>query len=182
MDVLLKGISPFLLHPNSNGSTTVVVSSFLGKKVRRREREYETSCGKFKVVAEKKQSDRDRWKGLATDTSDDQQDITRGKGMVDTLFQAPVGSGTHHAVLSSYDYLSPALRQYHHYSPFLLLLLRRCRRFDIYSNFSIGMFRYEFDNNMDEYYIAPAFMDKLLVHIAKNFLNLPKIKVYLLLL
>ena len=30
---------------------------------------------------------------------------------------------------------------------------------------------------MDGYYIAPAFMDKLIVHISKNFMNLPNIKV-----
>lgn len=53
----------------------------------------------------------DRWEGLASDISDDQQDITRGKGMVDTLFQAPMGSGTHHAVMTSYDYISLGLRQ-----------------------------------------------------------------------
>lgn len=33
------------------------------------------------------------------------------------------------------------------------------------------------DNNMDGFYIAPAFMDKVVVHITKNFLNLPNIKV-----
>lgn len=68
----------------------------------------------FKPVAEydeEKQSSKDRWGGLAFDTSDDQQDITRGKGMVDTLFQAPLGSGTHYAVMSSYDYSSAGLRQ-----------------------------------------------------------------------
>jgi hypothetical protein len=32
---------------------------------------------------------------------------------------------------------------------------------------------------MDGYYIAPAFMDKLVVHISKNFMSLPNIKVYL---
>ena len=32
---------------------------------------------------------------------------------------------------------------------------------------------------MDGFYIAPAFMDKLVVHITKNFLNLPNIKVCL---
>lgn len=37
---------------------------------------------------------------------------------------------------------------------------------------------YQFDNNVNGYYIAPAFMDKLLVHIAKNFMKLPNIKVY----
>lgn len=60
---------------------------------------------------EEKQTGNDRWGGLATDSSDDQQDITRGKGMVDTLFQAPEGAGTHHAVLSSYDYISTGLRR-----------------------------------------------------------------------
>ncbi len=33
------------------------------------------------------------------------------------------------------------------------------------------------DNMMDGLYIAPAFMDKLVVHVAKNFMNLPNIKV-----
>lgn len=70
----------------------------------------------FKVSAqieydEEKQTSKDRWAGLAYDISDDQQDITRGKGMVDTLFQAPMESGTHYAVMSSYDYISAGLRQ-----------------------------------------------------------------------
>ncbi|KAF8035713.1 hypothetical protein BT93_C1670 [Corymbia citriodora subsp. variegata] len=107
-----------------------------------------------KAVAEfdeEKQTSKDRWRGLVTDTSDDQQDITRGKGMVDTLFQAPMGTGTHYAVMSSYDYISAGLRQL------------------------------AFDNTMDGFYIAPAFMDKLVVHITKNFLNLPNIKVPLIL-
>ena len=30
---------------------------------------------------------------------------------------------------------------------------------------------------MDGYYIAPAFMDKLIVHISNNFMNFPNIKV-----
>ena len=30
---------------------------------------------------------------------------------------------------------------------------------------------------MDGFYIAPAFMDKLVVHITKNFMTLPNIKV-----
>ena len=30
---------------------------------------------------------------------------------------------------------------------------------------------------MDGFYIAPAFMDKLVVHISKNFMKLPNIKV-----
>ncbi|PKI72210.1 hypothetical protein CRG98_007408 [Punica granatum] len=72
------------------------------------------SSRKLRVVSEydeQKQSTKDKWRGLAFDASDDQQDITRGKGMVDTLFQAPAGSGTHYAVMSSYDYTSAGLRQ-----------------------------------------------------------------------
>lgn len=37
--------------------------------------------------------------------------------------------------------------------------------------------RYEFDNTKDGFYIAPSFMDKLVVHITKNFMALPNIKV-----
>lgn len=41
--------------------------------------------------------------------------------------------------------------------------------------------RFDFDNMKDGLYIAPAFMDKLVIHVAKNFLNLPNIKVPLIL-
>eukprot|EP00899_Mesostigma_viride_P008911 jgi/Mesvir1/18020/Mv09348-RA.6 len=52
----------------------------------------------------------DRWK-LAADTSDDQQDITRGRNMVDPKFQGFGGmEGTHNAIMSSYDYISTAQR------------------------------------------------------------------------
>lgn len=146
------------LSLNSSGSGGLVPSSaFLGsslKKVSSRFTYPKVVSGKFKVVAEiseEKQTDKDKWKGLAFDTSDDQQDITRGKGKVDTLFQAPTGSGTHHAIMSSYDYISTGLRQYN------------------------------LDNSMDGFYIAPAFMDKLVVHITKNFMSLPNIKVPLIL-
>lgn len=37
--------------------------------------------------------------------------------------------------------------------------------------------RYNLDNTVDGFYIAPAFMDKLVVHISKNFMTLPNIKV-----
>ncbi|KAL8233569.1 hypothetical protein R6Q59_019669 [Mikania micrantha] len=37
------------------------------------------------------------------------------------------------------------------------------------------------DNKKDGFYIAPAFMDKLVVHITKNFMTLPNIKVPLIL-
>lgn len=74
-------------------------------------RNFRSIVAQEQEIDEKKQSDKDRWKGLVMDMSDDQQDITRGKGMVDTLFQAPTGTGTHHAVLQSYEYISQGLRQ-----------------------------------------------------------------------
>jgi pantothenate kinase-related protein Tda10 len=43
------------------------------------------------------------------------------------------------------------------------------------------MFRYDMDNTIDGLYIAPAFMDKLVVHITKNYLSLPSVKVPLIL-
>ncbi|KAF3950905.1 hypothetical protein CMV_023397 [Castanea mollissima] len=146
------------LKLNDFGTGALVPSSaFWGnslKKVSPKITNQKISSGSFKAVAEydeQKQTSKDKWGGLAFDTSDDQQDITRGKGMVDTVFQAAMGSGTHYAVMSSYDYISAGLRQF------------------------------KLDNNMDGFYIAPAFMDKLVVHITKNFLNLPNIKVPLIL-
>ncbi|KAJ7961387.1 Ribulose bisphosphate carboxylase/oxygenase activase [Quillaja saponaria] len=143
-----------------NGSSSGIAppsSAFLGnslKKASSKTSHQRVSFGNLKVSAEydeQKQTNKDRWAGLAFDTSDDQQDITRGKGMVDSLFQAPMGTGTHYAVLSSHDYISAGLRQF------------------------------DLDNNMDGFYIAPAFMDKVVVHITKNFLTLPNIKVPLIL-
>ncbi|KAK4403286.1 Ribulose bisphosphate carboxylase/oxygenase activase 1, chloroplastic [Sesamum angolense] len=140
----------------SVGGAAVPSSSFLGMSLKKVNSSHvpKVSSGNFKVVAEvneKKQTDQDRWKGLVEDISDDQQDITRGKGMVDSLFQAPTGMGTHDPVLSSYEYISQGLRQYN------------------------------LDNTMGGLYIAPAFMDKLVVHISKNFMSLPNIKVPLIL-
>ncbi|KAI8465049.1 MAG: Rubisco activase [Monoraphidium minutum] len=93
-----------------------------------------------------------RWRAIdaGVDTSDDQQDIARGRQMVDSLFQGGQGmGGTHNAVLSSADYLSQAQRNF---------------------------------NNIEEgFYIAPAFLDKITIHVAKNFMDLPKIKVPLIL-
>ncbi|KAL3647310.1 Ribulose bisphosphate carboxylase/oxygenase activase 2, chloroplastic [Castilleja foliolosa] len=138
------------------GGAAVPTSSFLGSSLKKLNSVYvpKACSSNFKVVAEiddKKQTDSDRWKGLITDISDDQQDIARGKGMTDSLFQAPTGMGTHDAVLSSYEYLSQGLKTYN------------------------------FDNTLDGFYIARAFMEKLIVHISKNFMTLPNIKVPLIL-
>lgn len=107
-----------LNNAGSNGS--IPSSAFLGKGLKKVNSRFVTpkaSFGNFKVVAAEKeidestQTNKDRWRGLAYDTSDDQQDITRGKGMVDTLFQAPQDAGTHYAIMSSYEYISTGLRQ-----------------------------------------------------------------------
>ncbi|KAG4205114.1 hypothetical protein ERO13_A04G084300v2 [Gossypium hirsutum] len=138
----------------SNGRGPSPSSIFLGKSVTKgtsKVNQNKVFPKNFKVVSEYKQTSKDRWVELVHDESDDQQDITRGKGMVDTLFQAPVGTGTHHAIMSSYDYISQGLRTFN------------------------------YDNIIDGFYIAPAFMDKVVVHITKNFLNLPNIKVPLIL-
>ncbi|RDX58004.1 Ribulose bisphosphate carboxylase/oxygenase activase, chloroplastic [Mucuna pruriens] len=121
-----------------SGPSSAFFGSNLKKIIGSRVPNAKVSCGSFKIVAaekeidEEQQTDKDRWRGLAYDVSDDQQDITRGKGLVDSLFQAPQDAGTHYAVMSSYEYLSTGLRQYN------------------------------LDNNMDGFYIAPAFMDKLI--------------------
>ncbi|KAI4385666.1 hypothetical protein MLD38_003663 [Melastoma candidum] len=149
-----------LLNVNGSnaGGNSVASSAFFGSSLRKvcfYLPQRVTKGGRFRVMAgevdDNKQTDKDRWRGLAYDTSDDQQDITRGKGMVDPLFQAPQDAGTHYAVMSSYEYLSTGLRTYN------------------------------LDNTMDGFYIAPAFMDKLVVHITKNFMSLPNIKVPLIL-
>lgn len=92
-----------------------------------------------------------RWAAIdaTNDLSDDQQDITRAAGMVDSLYQGWQGQGTQNAVMSSAEYLSNASRS--------------------------------MNNIEDGYYISPAFLDKLSIHVAKNFLDLPKIKVPLIL-
>lgn len=104
------------LSLNGSGAGAAVPSStFMGKKVSSRFISPKVSSGSFKIVAvkevnEEKQTNKDKWKGLAYDISDDQQDITRGKGMVDSLFQAPMGAGTHDPIMSSYEYISTGLR------------------------------------------------------------------------
>lgn len=106
------------LNLNGSGAGAAVPSSaFFGSSLKKVNSTYtapKVSPGNFKIVAaeidEDKQTKEDRWKGLAYDVSDDQQDITRGKGMVDSLYQAPSETGTHYAVLSSYEYLSQGLR------------------------------------------------------------------------
>ncbi|KAL9332540.1 hypothetical protein ACSQ67_002150 [Phaseolus vulgaris] len=136
----------------ASGPSSAFFGTSLKKVISSRVPNSKLTSGSFKIVAadkeieETQQTEGDRWRGLAYDVSDDQQDITRGKGLVDSLFQAPMDAGTHYAVMSSHEYLSAGLRQY------------------------------DFDNMKDGFYIAPAFLDKLVVHIAKNFMTLPNIK------
>lgn len=148
---------PLSLHGSGSGASAPSSAIFGNslKKVNSGLSHGRISTATFKVMAadldESKQTKKDRWAGLAYDISDDQQDITRGKGKVDSLFQAPMGDGTHVAVMNSYEYISQGLRHY------------------------------KLDNTIDGFYIAPAFMDKLVVHISKNFMTLPNIKVPLIL-
>merc|ERR1740127_229280 len=104
------------------------------------------------VVARASKSQKGRWAGLdaGNDVSDDQQDIARGRGMVDPLFQGGFGQqGTQNAILSSDEYISQGLK--------------------------------DLSNIEDGFYISKAFLDKFTLHIAKNFMDLPKIKVPLIL-
>merc|ERR1740127_235937 len=99
------------------------------------------------VVARASKSQKGRWAGLdaGNDVSDDQQDIARGRGMVDPLFQGGFGQqGTQNAILSSDEYISQGLK--------------------------------DLSNIEDGFYISKAFLDKFTLHIAKNFMDLPKIK------
>ncbi|XP_073009778.1 ribulose bisphosphate carboxylase/oxygenase activase, chloroplastic isoform X1 [Typha latifolia] len=148
---------PLSLYGSSSGPSAPS-SAFFGSSLKRVSSSLSNAkmpAGSIRAMAEdldeSKQTDKDRWGGLAYDMSDDQQDITRGKGLVDSLFQAPSGSGTHIPIMTSHEYISQGLRQYN------------------------------LDNSMDGFYIAPAFMDKLVVHITKNFMTLPNIKVPLIL-
>ncbi|KAG9160779.1 hypothetical protein Leryth_008621 [Lithospermum erythrorhizon] len=147
---------------NLNGSgagATTPTSAFFGSSLKKVSPSLNLpkDTSSFKVFAaatdsgnEEVQTSKDKWKGLAYDFSDDQQDITRGKGMVDSLFQAPMGDGTHVPIMNSYEYISQGLKT--------------------------------LDNKTkDGFYIAPAFMDKLIVHITKNYMTLPNIKVPLIL-
>lgn len=113
-----KGVCFVQLNLNGAGAGPSVPSSaFFGsslKKLNSKINNQKLLSGNFKVAAEydeQKQTSKDRWGGLVTDSSDDQQDITRGKGMVDSLFQAPMGTGTHNPIMTSYDYISQGLRQ-----------------------------------------------------------------------
>lgn len=126
----------------------VARSSFTGARVGAKSARLAPSNGSRVVM--KSRSQVGRWAGLDNDVSDDQQDITRGRNMVDSKFQGNQGlGGTHNAVMSSQDYVSTGQRN--------------------------------FSTVEDGYYIAPAFMDKMSIHVAKNFMDLPKIKVPLIL-
>lgn len=143
---------------NLNGSgagAAVPTSAFFGSSLKKLNPSFNLpkaspSFKVFAAAAEDSPKKVDKWKGLGYDISDDQQDITRGKGMVDSLFQAPMGDGTHVPIMNSYEYISQGLKT--------------------------------LDNKTaDGLYIAPAFMDKLIIHITKNYMTLPNIKVPLIL-
>jgi len=96
---------------------------------------------------------KDRWAGLAEDSGpgNDQMDIHRGRGLVSGEFQGAAGLGGTHNSIQSS------------------------------SDYMSGGLK-TYDNTTAEgYYISKPFLDKLTVHVAKNFMELPKIKVPLIL-
>ncbi|XP_020976447.1 ribulose bisphosphate carboxylase/oxygenase activase, chloroplastic-like isoform X1 [Arachis ipaensis] len=84
----VKGTPVSLNGSRAVASSVPNSSAFFGsslKKVTSRiHSSSKVSSGSFNIVAidEDKQIDKDRWKGLAYDISGDQQDITRGKGIL----------------------------------------------------------------------------------------------------
>lgn len=94
----------------------------------------------------------DGWGDIGDSSAgNDQLDIRRGRGMVDSRFQGKgVGAGSTHVVIQdSIEYYNKPTRTLGHLQ--------------------------------GDYYIAPAFMDKIVVHLVKNMLDLPKVKVPLIL-
>eukprot|EP00667_Euglena_gracilis_P011484 EG_transcript_11739 len=112
------------------------------------------NSGRKSLALNASPSQKGRWRGMDADVdvSDDQQDIMRGADMVDPVFRGWAGAGTHEAVLSSAEYLSNAQKKY-----------------DVT------------DNTFEDYYISPSFYNKMVLHITKNFMVIPRIKVPLIL-
>merc|ERR1719353_572159 len=107
---------------------------------------------KRRTGGKSKSKHKGRWASMDADVdrSDDQMDIARGRGLVDSVFQgAGMQDGTHNAIMVGSDYQSDGLKN--------------------------------LSNIEDGYYISPEFLDKFCIHVAKNFLKLPKIKVPLIL-
>merc|ERR1711937_569769 len=106
-----------------------------------------------RVVRAQAEKKKDRWAGLADDSGpgNDQMDIHRGRGMVGSGFQGAAGMQGTHNQIQSS------------------------------SDYMSGGLK-TYDNTTAEgFYISKPFLDKLTVHIAKNFMELPKIKVPLIL-
>jgi hypothetical protein len=147
--IFFSFLSHSLLASTPKTTNSPSSSPSLSPQVAARAEEAPVTTGK---ISGKKYSQKGgRWAAIdaTNDLSDDQQDITRAAGMVDSLYQGWQGQGTQNAVMSSAEYLSNASRS--------------------------------MNNIEDGYYISPAFLDKLSIHVAKNFLDLPKIKVPLIL-
>merc|ERR1711937_806099 len=96
---------------------------------------------------------KDRWAGLAEDSGpgNDQMDIHRGRGMVGSGFQGAAGIGGTHNTIQTSS-----------------------------DYMSQGLKTYD-NTTTKGFYISKPFLDKLTVHVAKNFMELPKIKVPLIL-
>ena len=96
--------------------------------------------------------------------------------MVDDLFQGGQGQGgTHNAIMSSTDYLSTVGVSTEALYPHVVV--RHMSLVDHRRPSRRPQARKSFNNIEDGFYISPAFLDKMTIHIAKNFMDLPKIKV-----
>merc|ERR1712174_112786 len=106
-----------------------------------------------RVVRAQADKKKDRWAGLAEDSGpgNDQMDIHRGRGMITQEFQGAAGIGGTHNTIQTSS-----------------------------DYMSQGLKTYD-NMTAEGFYIPKPFLDKLTVHVAKNFMDLPKIKVPLIL-
>ena len=91
---VIDGCNFMLSQVNTMGSSSMVKSAVPSSSILGSRSKVSVNVtlgiakGKSRIVAEaeKPATKVDSWSGLGTDISDDQQDIQRGKGMVDALF------------------------------------------------------------------------------------------------
>eukprot|EP00887_Chlorella_sp_A99_P003960 scaffold11.g3960.t1 len=137
-------------------------SSFVGRRF--------SAAQNGAVVTMASKSQKGRWRGMdaGQDVSDDQQDITRGR-MVRFCACAHMWRMRAHVarMVDSLFQGGGAMGGTHNAI--------------LSSADYISQAQRSLNNIEDGFYISPAFLDKISIHVAKNFLDLPKIKVPLIL-
>jgi len=140
-------------RPTKNRTTKMKAVAMKNATVKARRTPVSSRVAARRAAVRVQAEKKDRWAGLADDSGpgNDQLDIQRGRGMVGGSFQGATGYGGTHNVIQSS------------------------------SDYQSGGLK-TYDNTTAEgYYISKPFLDKLTVHVAKNFMELPKIKVPLIL-